>query len=440
MSLAVIPSAAPFAWRFHGARGGLDFERFKNAAQVAERGKFDAIFLADSLSVREDRMGMEALKGFSNAIYFDALSVLPALASVTKNIGLVATASTTYNEPYHLARKFAAIDHLSHGRAGWNVITSGQDTEAYNFGLSEQFSAEFRYERASECLDVVLDLWDSWEDGAVIQSRETNIYFEPGKVHRLDHVGKHFKVRGPLNVPRPPQGHPVICQAGGSQAGWEFAARTADVLFGIGTVLTEAQRFYGEMKDRLARYGRQPDDLRIVLGMVPIVGKNEKEAREKFRAVQDCLTEKEGRTTLAHYIPGVDFSSFPMDRSIPDTPEINQAAMRFRIPIEKVGRRLTLREMLDSITAGVGTWTLFGSPGEIADTMVKWYEERGLDGFNISPHYLPGGLEDFVDMVVPELQERGVFRSEYEGATLRENMGLSRPINRFTSRSEGIRV
>jgi FMN-dependent oxidoreductase (nitrilotriacetate monooxygenase family) len=433
LALAVIPKGASFSWRFGGAdaESDLSFAQYKHMAQTVERGKFDVIFLADSLSVREDRIGMEKLKGSGTALYFDAVTVLGALAAVTKHVGLVATASTTYNQPYHLARKFASIDHISKGRAGWNVITSGQDTEAFNFGLDKQLSNEIRYERASEFLEIVLDLWDSWEDGAIVRDFSTNTYFHPEAVHRLNHVGKHFKVRGPLNLSRPPQGHPVICQAGGSVAGWEMAARTADILFGKAITLQEAQRFYSDVKGRMAKYDRTPDQLKIMLGLLPVVGRTEKEAQEKFRAVQDCLSETEGRATLAHYVPGIDFSNFALDEPIPDTLEINLAAKRFRIFLEADGRRLSLKDMLNSVSSGVGTLKMIGTPGQVAENMMKWLEEKGADGFTLSPHFMPGGLEDFVDMVVPELQSRGVFRSEYEGTTLRENLGLARPKNRF---------
>ena len=434
MSLAIIPKSAPFSWRYGNseAESDLKFEDFKRMAETVERGKFDIIFLADSLSVRTDRIGLDALKGFGASLYFDALTMLAALAVVTKNVGLVATASTTYHEPYHLARKIASIDYISNGRAGWNIITSGQDSEAFNFGLDAQLSTEVRYERAAECLEVVLNLWDSWEDDAIVRNKETKTYFDPAKVHSLNHVGKYFKVRGPLNLSRPPQGHPLICQAGGSEAGWELAARTADVLFGKALSLSEAQNFYRDVKGRMAKYGRSPDQMKILLEMMPIVGRTEKKAHEKFRAVQDHLTEAEGRSVLAHFIPGIDFSKYPLDEPLPDTHELNQAAKRFRIFLEKDGRRMTMREMLDLVGAGLGALTLIGSPTQIADTMEKWLLENGTDGWNMVFQHLPGGLDDFVDMVVPELQRRGVFRTEY-GASLRENLGLSRPPNRFAA-------
>jgi alkanesulfonate monooxygenase len=429
MALAILPSSAPYAWRSEGARvaGDLDFELYRHLAQIAERGKFDIFFLADGLSTREDRVGFEGMQGFSNVVHFESITLLSALAAVTSKIGLAVTISTTYNEPYHVARKLASIDHISKGRAGWNVVTSGMDSEAFNFGLNEQVTNEQRYERAREFLDVVLNLWDGWEDDAIVKDRANRRFFDPTKVHRLNHQGKYFQVRGPLNISRPPQGHPIICQAGGSPAGWELAAQTADIMYGKAISLQEAQRFYGEVKGRMAKYGRSPDHLKILPGLVAVVGKTEKEAREKFRAIQDCLSEEEARHMLAHIIPGIDFSSFPLDEPMPANPEIDQAAKRFRIFLEIDGRRLTVREVIDYVSAGIGHLALIGSPGQLAETMIKWVEENGADGFNLMPHCLPGGLEDFVDYVVPELQERGVFRTEYEFETLRENLGLPRP-------------
>jgi FMN-dependent oxidoreductase (nitrilotriacetate monooxygenase family) len=307
------------------------------------------------------------------------------------------------------------------------------DSEAVNFGLGQQLSTEVRYERAREFLQLVLDLWDSWEDGAIEKDRARHLYFDPLKVHRLNHEGKHFKVRGPLNLSRPPQGHPVICQAGGSEAGWELAARTADVMYGKAIALPEAQRFYREVKSRMVKFGRGPDELKILPGLVAVVGQTEKEAREKFRAVQDCLSEDEARVMLAHIIPGVDLSIYPMDEPVPKLPEIDTAAKRFRIFLERDGRRLTIREVVDYVSAGIGHLALIGSPGQIADTMVEWINQEGADGFNLMPHFLPGGLEDFVDYVVPELQDRGAFRTEYEPGTLRDNLGLARPPSRLVA-------
>jgi alkanesulfonate monooxygenase len=431
MALAFLPTSAPFSWRHPRAQAESDvnFDETRQLAQTAERGKFDILFLADSYGLREDRLGLAGMTGFGNFLDFEALTLLGALAAVTSRIGLVATASTTYNEPYSIARKLATIDHISKGRAGWNVITSSMDAEAYNYGLDEQISTEVRYERAAEFLEVVRGLWDSWEDGAIVRDRATNTYFDHTKVHRLDHQGTHFKVRGPLNLPRPPQGHPVICQAGASEIGWEFAARTADVMYGKAISLGAAQRFYAEMKGRMEKFGRTPDQLKILPGLVAVVGRTEKEARDKFREVQDCLTEKEGRGLIAQRLPGFDFSKIPLDEPLPRSDEIEQAAKKGRFFLERDGRRLTLRELIDYVSAGIGHLTLVGSPGQIAATLSTWFREHGADGFNLMPHYLPGGLDDFVDLVVPELQTRGVFRADYEGITLRENLGLARPPN-----------
>jgi FMN-dependent oxidoreductase (nitrilotriacetate monooxygenase family) len=435
MALAFLPTSAPFSWRHPAAQAESDvnFEHVRHLAETAERGKFDILFLADSYGLREDRLGLGGMTGFGNMLDFEALTLLGALAAVTKRIGLVATASTTYNEPYNLARKLATIDHISQGRAGWNVITSSMDAEAYNYGLAEQISTEVRYERAGEFLDVVRDLWDSWEDEAIVRDRAAHRYFDASKVHRLDHRGRHFKVRGPLNLPRPPQGHPIICQAGASEIGWDFAARTADVMYGKAISLGEAQRFYAEVKGRMPQYGRTPEQLKILPGLVAVAGKTEKEAREKFRAVQNCLSEKEGRGLLAQRLPGFDFSNLALDDPLPRSAEIEHAAKKGRYFLEREGRRLTVRELIDYVSAGIGHLTLIGSAGQIAETMVSWFEENGADGFNLMPHYLPGGLEDFVDLVIPELQARGVFRTEYEGTTLRDNLGLSRPQNRLGS-------
>ncbi len=431
MSLAVIPNGAGYAWRYGDGKATekLDFNFYKQAAQAAERGLFDIVFIADSYGIREDRVGLSALKGLSHVLSFEAFTLISALAAVTEKIGLVATASTSYNEPYHIARKLASVDHLSKGRAGWNIVTSTIDAEAYNFGLDDPYSNTVRYERAEECLEAAEKLWDSWEDDAVVCDRATNVYFDDAKVHRVNHRGKHFKVRGPLNLSRPPQGYPLICQAGASESGWNFAARKADVMYGKAIALSEAQRFYAEVKGRMAKYGRQPSQLKILPGLMAVVGKTEKEAREKFRAVQDCLTEPEGRGLLVHLLPGIDLSGVGMDEPIPDTPEIEQATKRFRIFLSRDGRRLTVREAIDYVSAAIGHLALIGSASQVADEMVRWVNENGADGFNLMPQTVPGGLEDFVNFVVPELQERGAFRTAYEGDTLRERMGLARPAN-----------
>jgi FMN-dependent oxidoreductase (nitrilotriacetate monooxygenase family) len=437
LHLGAMPKGNIHSWRHPGGvtDSDMNIEAHLHAAQVAERGKFDFMFYADSVSFRHDRIGWEALKGSGGHHYFDAMTVLPALAAVTQHIGLAATISTTYNEPYHVARKLATLDHISHGRAAWNLITSGQDSEAWNFNLDEQLPTEVRYERAREFLTVVRDLWDSWEDDAILRDPETKMYFDPARVHTPDHRGNHFKVRGPLNLPRPPQGQPIICQAGGSVTGWELAAETSDLLFTKSASLSEAQSFYRDVKGRMAKYGRTPDQLKIMMEVSVITGRTTAEAEESVRAGRACQTEAEGRAVLRQFVPGIDFSHFPLDEPLPDTMELNQAAKRFRISLDKEGGRRTMRELMHSSLGGL---TLIGSPGEISDAMHKWVAEKGCDGFVVHSPLFPQGLEDIVDLVIPELQNRGLFRADYApGAMLRDHLGLARPENRHTRRPTG---
>jgi FMN-dependent oxidoreductase (nitrilotriacetate monooxygenase family) len=429
MTLALLATSAAYAWR-HG--DGRSHDRLRLAdyvklIQTAERGLIDIFFLADSYGIREDRTGLGPMRGFSSVVTPDALTLLSTLVTVTSHIGLVATASTTYNEPYNLARRLATLDHLSDGRAGWNVVTSGIDAEAHNFGLDQQLDNVVRYSRAREFLEVAQALWDSWEDGAVLADPESRTYFDDAKVHYVDHEGEHFRVRGPLNIPRPPQGHPVICQAGASETGWDFAAQTADVMYGKAISFDEGRRFYAEVKGRMAKYGRAPDQLKILPGLVTSVGRTEKEAHEKYRAVQDCLTEAEARAMLTHLLPGAPLDDVGFDDVVPQEPEIDAAAKRFRIFLNRDGRRLRLREIVDFISAGMGHLTLIGTPSQVADRMVEWVDRRGADGFNLMPQILPGAVEDFVDWVVPELQMRGVAPEAYGEGMLRDRLGLARP-------------
>jgi FMN-dependent oxidoreductase (nitrilotriacetate monooxygenase family) len=429
MTLALLSTSAPYAWRLgdRSSHDRLKLSDYIGMIQTAERGMIDIFFLADNYGIREDRMGLEPMRGFSSVVIPDAFTLLSTLVAVTSHIGLVATASTTYNEPYSIARKLATLDHLSEGRAGWNVVTSSMDSEARNYGLDRQMETADRYSRAREFLEVTRALWDSWEDDAVILDPESRTYFDHAKVHHLNHAGRHFQVRGPLSLPRSPQGHPLICQAGGSETGWEFAAQTADVMYAKAIALDEAQRFYADVKGRMKKYGRAPDQLKILPGLVTSVGRTEKEAREKYRAVQDCLSEAEGRAMLDHLLPGVSLDDVGLDETVPERPEIDAAARRFRIFLNREGRRLKLREVVDFISGGIGHLTLIGSPSQVADRMVAWMDQDGCDGFNLMPHVMPGGVDDFVDMVVPELQARGVLPTAWGEGTLRERLGLGRP-------------
>jgi FMN-dependent oxidoreductase (nitrilotriacetate monooxygenase family) len=413
---------------------GTNFGHYAQIAQTAERGKFDLMFVADAVAVRDGNLS--ALSRWPQYMaYFDPLTLLPAIAAVTKHIGVVATATTSYNEPYHIARKFASLDHISGGRAGWNVVTSSAVNEAQNFGREQHYEHGERYDRANEFVEVVKGLWDSWEDDAFIRDRSTGRYFDPTKLHSLNHKGKNFSVCGPLNVARPPQGHPVLFQAGSSEAGRESAARFAEGVFTPQHTLAGAQEFYRDLKGRMARFGRPPEALKIMPGLNAIVGRTVKEAEEKHRFLQSKIHPDVGLELLSNQFDNMDLSEYDLDGPLPDIPDhvaalAGQTSMR---NIVRWGREegLTIRQIYERFAGARGQRTLIGSLVEIADDMEKWFGDYGVDGFLVHPPYLPGGLDDFVDLVIPELQNRGLFRTEYEGVTLRENMGLQRPPSRY---------
>ena len=419
------------AWRWPGAYpdANFNFGHLKRFAQTLERGKFDAFFMADHLAVMN--MPMAALKRSATVTSFDPLTLLPALAAVTEHIGLIATASTTYNEPYHVARKFASLDHISGGRAGWNLVTSANPQEAYNFGLDQHVEHGERYHRAREFFDVVTGLWDSWADDAFIRDVENGIYFEPSKMHVLDHKGEHLKVRGPLNIARPIQGWPVIVQAGASEAGRQIAAETAEVVFSGIDNLPDAQALYADIKGRMAKLGRSRDHLKILPGAFVVVGDTVAEAKAKKRQLDGLVHPDSGIASLSVRL-GHDASGFDLDGPLPEIPESN-ASKSGRQRIVDLARRenMTVRQLAQHVGGAFGSLEMIGTPATIADQMEEWLASEGSDGFNVMFPYLPQGLDDFVDRVVPELQRRGLFRREYEGATLRENLGLPRPANRF---------
>ncbi|MBD2168228.1 LLM class flavin-dependent oxidoreductase [Calothrix membranacea FACHB-236] len=424
------------AWRHPEAQadGGLNIQHYTQLAQTAERGKFDMVFLADGLAVWDRGQGKEAFSRSGQfSVHFEPLTLLSALSVVTKKIGLVATASTTYEEPFHLARKFASLDYLSGGRAGWNVVTSSAEAAAKNFSQEEHLQHALRYERATEFLEVVTKLWDSWEDDALIRDKESGLYFHPDKLHIPNHKGKHFSVRGPLNVARPIQGYPVIVQAGSSEAGQELAARTAEVIFTAQQTLKEAQAFYASVKGRLAKYGRSSENLKIMPGVFPIIGSTEQEAKEKYQQLQDLIHPSVGLGLLSG-LTGHDLSSYPLDGPLPDLLDTNGGKSRLQL-IKDLAQRenLTIRQLYLWIAGARGHRTILGTPEQIADQLEEWFLNDGADGFNIMPPWLPGGLDEFVDFVIPELQRRGLFRTEYEGQTLREHLGLPRPVNQFTA-------
>ena len=375
-------------------------------------------------------MPMAALKRSATVTSFDPLTLLPALAVVTERLGLIATASTTFDEPYHVARKFASLDHISGGRAGWNLVTTSNPDAALNFGLEEHVEHATRYRRAREFFDVVTGLWDSWADDAFIRDVENGVYFDPDRLHILDHKGEFLSVRGPLNIARPIQGWPVIVQAGASEAGRQIAAETAEVVFASGSNLADAQRFYADVKGRAERIGRARDHLKILPGALVVVGETVGEAREK-RATLDSLVHPDSGLASLSIALGHDATTFDLDGPLPEIPESNASKSGRQKFVELAKREnLTVRQLAQR-AGGYSGLAMVGTPATIADEMEEWLLGEGCDGFNIMFPYVPGGLDDFVDLVVPELQRRGIFRREYEGMTLRENLGLPRPANRF---------
>ncbi|QRX83291.1 LLM class flavin-dependent oxidoreductase [Glaciimonas sp. PAMC28666] len=409
------------------ANAGRSIAHYRQIAQTAERAKFDALFLADGVAIRAH--DTDTLYRTARGATFEPLTLLSALSAVTERIGLVATVSTTYNEPFHVARKFASLDHLSDGRAGWNVVTSWSDAEARNFNLDKHPEHGARYERAEEFVDVVKGLWDSWEDDAFTLDKASGTHFDPTKLHTLNHHGRHFSVRGPLNVARPIQGHPVIVQAGSSERGQELAARTAEVIFTAQQSLEDAQKFYAGLKGKLAKYGRDPSRLKIMPGVFPVVGRTEAEAQEKHEQLQSLIDPSVGLAMLSHHLGGIDLTGYPLDGPIPhDLQEPNGTKSRFQLVSGiALKENLTLRQLSLRVATARGHWSIYGTPESIVDRLEDWFLHGAADGFNIMPPTLPGGLDDFVALVLPELRRRGLFRTEYEGRTLRDHLGLARP-------------
>ncbi len=419
------------AWRYPGAftDANFNFAHYKRFAQTLERGCFDAFFMADHLAVLN--MPMAALKRSATVTSFDPLTLLPALAAVTEHLGLIATASTSYNDPYHVARKFASLDHLSGGRAGWNVVTSANPQEALNFGREEHLEHAERYRRAREFYEVVTGLWDSWADDAFIRDVEAGIYFNPDGLHVLNHQGKYFKVRGPLNVARPVQGWPLIVQAGASEDGRQLAAETAEMEFSADNFIESARELYADIKGRMCKLGRDPDHLKMLPGAFVVVGDTVAAAQAKKQHLDSLVHPDSGLSSLSMLL-GHDVSRYDLDGQLPEIPETNASkSSREKIINRARHEKLTVRQLAQWIGGSFGILELIGTPQTIADSMETWLETAACDGFNVMFPYLPEGLDDFVSLVVPELQRRGIYRRRYEGTTLRENLGVPRPSNRF---------
>jgi N-acetyl-S-(2-succino)cysteine monooxygenase len=417
-------------WRYDGATtSNCSLPVMRTIAATAERGKFDLFFLGDNLA-------MDPQDHPSFIHRFEPMTVLSALSMVTSHIGLGATMSTSFSEPFHVARVFSSLDHLSGGRAAWNVVTSTKDVAALNFSQERLNEHDLRYEMATEFVDVVRGLWDTWDDEAIVADRSTGKYLDAAKVRPLNHKGRFYAVKGPLNIARPPQGHPVIIQAGGSPPGQELSARSADIVFSVvnGDPVA-AKKNYDGLKARVVKHGRRPEDVALLPGVMPIIGETDGQAREQLAKLQGWLASANAMALVSERL-GHDISAYPLDGPIPDFPQKTERGQTFSATLLEKARRekMTLRDLYNLTAAARGHWVLCGSPKTIADALEEWFVSGRADGFMVQPAYFPGGFDDFVDQVVPMLQQRGLFRTEYRGKTLRDHLGVPRPANRFFPR------
>jgi FMN-dependent oxidoreductase (nitrilotriacetate monooxygenase family) len=409
-------------WRMEGAfTSGTSLPVLRNIAATAERGKFDLFFISDGLL-------METNDHPSFVSRFEPLTLLSALSAMTTHVGLGATVSTSFGEPYHVARAFASLDHLSNGRAGWNVVTSANNKAALNFSKQRLDEHDLRYEIASEFVDVVRGLWDCWDDGAVVADTRTGVYLDTSKIRPLDHKGRFFSVKGPLNIERSPQGQPVIIQAGGSPAGQELSARSADLVFSVvNGDKVSAKTAYDSLKQRVVKHGRAPHEVPILPGVMPIIGDTDEQAKEQLARLQSWLTPTNALALVSSRI-GHDISGYPLDGPVPDFPQTEGGQSFSRALLDMARReKMTLRDLYNVTAAARGHWVIYGTPKRIADTLEEWFTSGLADGFVIMPAYFPGAFDDFVERVVPELRRRGLYRTEYAGTTLRSHLGLDRP-------------
>lgn len=418
------------AWRHErtDVRNLTDVKHFQRLAQLAERGKLDSVFFADGLAVGP------RVKHNTQAI-FEPITLLTAMATVTEHVGLIATATTGYIEPYTLARSFASLDHISGGRAGWNIVTSAGEDEAANFGVEGIPDHGGRYRRATEFVDVATALWDSWEDGALVLDEASGTFADTERVHRIDHDGEHFKVRGPLNTPRSVQGRPLLVQAGSSESGKDFAARYAEAIFTAQRSVADGKAFYRDVKARAVKFGRSADEVKILPGIVPFIGPTEEAARELEQQFTDLISPEYSLRQLSQML-GVDLTAHALDAPLPALPPIEQIQgnkSRYQLVKDLASSEsLTVRQLIAKLGGGRGHRTFAGTAEQVADNLELWFAEGAADGFNIMPPYLPGGLEDFVEQVVPILQRRGLFRTDYTATTLRGHYGLAHRPSRYT--------
>ncbi|MGE3539482.1 MAG: LLM class flavin-dependent oxidoreductase [Candidatus Tectimicrobiota bacterium] len=419
------------SWRHRNAVSDapINLAYYQTLTKKAEAAKLDFAFFGDGLYISE-----KSHPNFLNR--FEPVTLLAALSSITTHIGLVATLSTTYSEPYTVARQFASVDLLSDGRAGWNIVTSPLEGSALNYSKPEHPAHDLRYRIADEYLEVVKGLWDSWEDEAFIRDKASGVLFDPAKMHRLDHKGEFFSVQGPLNISRSKQGRPVLFQAGSSEAGKTFAARHADAIFTNQSVLEEAVAFYRDVKQRAARCGRNPDEIVICPGCSPIVGRTQAEAEAKYQEIASLVDIKDALLYIGRYFHDLDFSQFDLDAPFPDLGDFGRNGWESTTDrLKQLARteHLTLRQLALRTTTPKSTF--LGTPEHVANTMQTWFEAGAADGFVLSSAVLPDGLYDFIDEVLPILQERGLFRTEYESDTLHGNLGLPKPVNRYSQQA-----
>lgn len=405
-------------WRWEGAaKTNFDLSVILQGAKTAERGKFDLFFISDGLS-------FDAGDHPSFVSRFEPTTLVGALGALTSHVGLGATVSTSFSDPYTVARTFGSLQHLTKGRAAWNIVTSSYDSAALNFSQEKLPAHDERYAIASEFVDVVRGLWNCWEPGAIVADPQTGQYLDAAKIHRLDHKGKYFQVRGPLNMEHSPYGPPGLIQAGGSPPGQELSARTADLVFAVvNGDPASAKKAYDSLKSRVVKHGRDPSTVKLLPGVMPIVGRTDAEAKDKLDRLQSWLSPTNALTLVSQRI-GHDLTGYPLDGPVPEIPADISGHQTFSQTLLDLARRekMTLRDLYNVAAAARGHWVIYGSPIRIADTMQEWFESERADGFVVMPPYFPGAFDDFVDLVVPELQRRGIFRAEYAGATLRDHL------------------
>jgi alkanesulfonate monooxygenase len=413
------------AWRHPDAyRYGFDIRSYIDFTQAAERACFDLVFIADVFSLTPDGQQRDTMR-------FEPITLLSALAMTTSHIGLVATATTTYNEPFNVARKFGSLDLISGGRAGWNIVTSASTLEAHNFGYDAHPGASNRYEIAGEFVDVVQGLWDSWDDDGVPIDKARATFFDPEKMHILNHSGRYFKVRGPLTMPRSPQGQPVLVQAGSSDDGKNLASRVGEAIFTIQRDLEAAQAFCADIKKRAIAHGRDPNHALVMPGVVPIIGRTRQEAQDKYEELQALIHPQAGLVALSRML-GADLTGIDVDARLPEI-DISKLPQSRGIAILETAKReeMTVRQVYEKLVVAKGHRLLIGTPRDVADDLQEWFENGAADGYNIMPAEMRNGTKDFCELVVPELQRRDLFRKAYEGKMLREHLGLPIPRNRF---------